>query len=56
MDNKEPFLLVDVRVSSIFDLGNIPQSITIPFDMPENDLRDRLLLLPRDKPVIFYCD
>jgi hypothetical protein len=56
MDNNGPFILVDTRVTLIYDLGNIPQSINIPIDMEEIDLIDRLLMLPKDKPVIFYCD
>lgn len=56
MDNKEPLILIDTRVTLIYDMGNIPQSINIPIDMEEIDLIDRLLMLPKDKPVIVYCD
>jgi rhodanese-related sulfurtransferase len=56
IDNKESLILIDTRVTLIYDMGNIPQSINIPIDMEEIDLFDRLLMLPKDKPVIVYCD
>lgn len=55
MDNSEPFLLVDTRISFLFNFGNLPQSITVPIDLPERDFTDRLMILPKVKPVILYC-
>lgn len=55
MDNGEPFLLVDTRISFLYNFGNLPQSITVPIDLPERDFTDRLMILPKAKPVILYC-
>lgn len=45
-----PFLL-DVRTPKEFAAGNIPGAINIPVD----DLRGRLVELPRDREITVYC-
>jgi len=45
-----PFLL-DVRTPDEFSAGSIPGAINIPVDT----LRDRLAEVPRDRPVIAFC-
>jgi len=49
-DGKRPFLL-DVRTPEEFAKGNIPGAISIPVD----ELRSRIIDLPRDKEVAVYC-
>jgi NADPH-dependent 2,4-dienoyl-CoA reductase/sulfur reductase-like enzyme/rhodanese-related sulfurtransferase len=45
-----PFLL-DVRTPAEFAAGHIPGAVNIPVD----ELRPRLDELPRDRPVVVYC-
>ena len=44
-------LLLDVRTELEFDSGHIPGSVNIPVD----NLRSRLAELPRDRPIVAYC-
>lgn len=43
--------LIDVRTKDEYDLGTIRNAINIPVD----ELRDRILEIPADKPVILFC-
>jgi NADPH-dependent 2,4-dienoyl-CoA reductase/sulfur reductase-like enzyme/rhodanese-related sulfurtransferase len=45
-----PFL-VDVRTPQEFEAGHIPEAVNVPVD----DLRSRLVELPRDREVAVYC-
>ncbi|HVJ82115.1 MAG TPA: rhodanese-like domain-containing protein, partial [Planctomycetia bacterium] len=44
-------LLLDVRTPTEYSAGAIPYAINIPVD----ELRDRLDELPKDKPIVAYC-
>jgi NADPH-dependent 2,4-dienoyl-CoA reductase/sulfur reductase-like enzyme/rhodanese-related sulfurtransferase len=44
-------LLIDVRTASEYADGHIPGAINIPVD----ELRTRMALLPRDRPLAVYC-
>jgi len=55
MDNGEPLVVVDTRLEFFFNMGHLPQSIDIPFQ-PEDEQTARFLALPKDRPIIFYCD
>ena len=43
--------LVDVRTPDEFALGALDGAINVPLD----DMRDKLRLIPKDKPVYIYC-
>lgn len=43
--------LLDVRTAQEFDAGHIPGAVNIPVD----ELRGRLGEIPRDRPVVAYC-
>lgn len=45
-------LLLDVRTSEEFKAGHIPDAVSLPVD----ELRSRLDELPRDRPIITYCE
>ena len=55
MDNEEPLVVVDTRLEFFFNMGHLPQSINMPYQL-EDEQTARFLALPKDKPVIFYCD
>jgi len=55
MDNGEPLIVVDTRLEFFFDMGRLPQSVNIPIQLEEEQV-GRLLALPKDRPIIFYCD
>ncbi|MCA9269219.1 MAG: CoA-disulfide reductase, partial [Planctomycetales bacterium] len=44
-------LLLDVRTAEEFALGHIPGATSIPVDV----LRERLDELPKDRPIVAYC-
>jgi len=44
-------LLLDVRTPLEFANGHIPDAVNIPVD----ELRGRLAVLPKDRPVVAYC-
>jgi rhodanese-related sulfurtransferase len=44
-------LLLDVRTPQEVALGHIPGAVNIPVD----DLHARLAEVPRDRPIIAYC-
>jgi len=48
--SERPFLL-DVRTSQEFGGGHIPGAVNVPLD----DLRSRLVELPRDREIAVYC-
>lgn len=48
---KSPRLIVDVRTPSEYAAGHIPGAVSIPIEQ----LRDRLDQLPRDRPLVTYC-
>lgn len=43
--------LIDVRTPKEFTAGAIPGSVNIPID----ELRERLEEIPRDRPIVVYC-
>jgi NADPH-dependent 2,4-dienoyl-CoA reductase/sulfur reductase-like enzyme/rhodanese-related sulfurtransferase len=45
-------LLLDVRTSEEFKAGHIPDAVSLPVD----ELRSRLDELPRDRPIVTYCE
>lgn len=45
-------LLLDVRSSEEFKAGHIPGAVSLPVD----ELRSRLDELPRDRPIVSYCE
>ncbi len=47
----ENFLIVDIRDSVVFQTGNIPGSINIPFPKEAAKLYE----IPRGKALIVYC-
>jgi rhodanese-related sulfurtransferase/bacterioferritin (cytochrome b1) len=49
-DNEDKFL-VDVRSPEEFARGNVPGAVNIPIEQ----LRERLEELPRDQPILAYC-
>ncbi|MCK5616597.1 rhodanese-like domain-containing protein [Candidatus Pacearchaeota archaeon] len=55
IDNGEPLTVVDTRLKIFFNTGHLPQSINMPFQ-PEDKQTTSLLTLPKDRPIIFYCD
>lgn len=55
IDNGVSLILVDTRIEFLFNMGHLPQSINLPFK-PEDEQITNLLLLPKDKFIIFYCD
>jgi len=55
MDNGEPFVLVDTRIEFFFNMGHLPGSIYIPYQ-DEAGQAANFPTLPKDKPIIFYCD
>lgn len=55
IDNGEPLVVVDTRLEFFFNIRHIPQSVNITYEA-NNDNPDRLLTLPKDRPIIFYCD
>jgi rhodanese-related sulfurtransferase len=44
-------LLVDVRTPAEFAAGHLPEARNIPVD----ELRSRLVELPRERPIVAYC-
>ncbi len=55
IDNGEPLVVVDTRLEFFFNMGHLPQAIDIPYQL-EDEQTASFLALPKDKPVIFYCD
>jgi hypothetical protein len=55
LDSEEPLVVVDTRIEFMFNLGHLPQTINIPAQSKEEQLA-RFVTLPKDRPIIFYCD
>ena len=55
MDEGEDIVLVDTRVTLVYDLGHLPEAINIPME-PEELATVKLQTLPTDKLIAFYCD
>jgi adenylyltransferase/sulfurtransferase len=53
LDNKENFILIDVREPSEFDIVRIPGSVLIP----KQEFLDGTVLskLPQDRPIVLHC-
>lgn len=51
MDEKEDFVLLDVRTPGEYEQMRLPDSTLVPL----GTLRGRLEELPRDKPVVTFC-
>ena len=45
-------LVLDVRTSEEFATGHIPDAVSLPLD----ELRSRLEELPRERPIVTYCE
>lgn len=60
MDEGTDLVLVDTRVDFSFNEGHLPGAINIPGTplppLTEEMIAARLLMLPRDKLVVLYCD
>jgi len=53
IDSKDPkFVIVDVRVESVYNKGHIPTAINIPGGF----ISDTKNPPPKDKYIILYCD
>jgi NADPH-dependent 2,4-dienoyl-CoA reductase/sulfur reductase-like enzyme/rhodanese-related sulfurtransferase len=50
-DREERPFLVDVRAPHEYASGHIPGAVNVPVD----DLRSRLELIPRDRSIVVYC-
>ena len=55
MDRGDDFVLVDVRITLMYDLGHLPNTINIPYE-PEESLVAKIQKLPKDRLIVFYCD
>lgn len=55
IDTGEPIVVVDTRLEFFFKMAHIPESIDIPFQLIDEQTTS-FLSLPKDKPIIFYCD
>ncbi len=53
IDNKENFILLDVRYIDEYDQGNIKKSILIPYD--ELEERYEEINAKKDSTIIVYC-
>jgi adenylyltransferase/sulfurtransferase len=53
LDNKENFILIDVREPSEFEIVRIPGSVLIP----KQEFLDGSVLskLPQDRPIVLHC-
>lgn len=55
LENGDQLVVIDTRDDFFYGLGHIPESINIDWH-PETLDTNRLLELPQDKQIIFYCD
>ena len=55
MDSGEPLVVVDTRLRIFFNMGHLPQSINMPYQL-EDEQTTSFLALPKDRPIIIYCD
>lgn len=49
--DKQSITLIDVRTSEEFATGGIEGAVNIPLD----DMRQSLSIIPKDKPIVLYC-
>lgn len=60
IDEGVDLVLVDNRFESSFERGHISGAINIPYTplppLTEEMVTERLLMLPRDKLIVLYCD
>ena len=60
IDEGVDLLLVDTRFEDSFERGHISGAINIPYTplppLTEEMVTERLLMLPRDKLIVLYCD
>jgi len=55
MDNGESLVVVDTRIEFFFNMGHLPQSVNIIYWSDEEN-PEGFLTLPKDRPIVFYCD
>ena len=55
VDNGEPLVVVDTRMEFFFNMGHLPQSVNIIYWSDEEN-PEGFLALPKDRPIVFYCD
>lgn len=53
MENPETVTILDVRTDREVEKGKIPGAVQI--DFYDNDFREKIAELPKDKPVLVYC-
>ena len=53
LQNKEDFVLVDVREEDEYNEGHIPQSLLIPLGTIEKDFTSKVP--SKDKKIVIYC-
>ena len=54
LDNSEPVKIIDTRGPLFFRLGHIPEAMNIYSAGEDADVL--LKQLPKDRPLVFYCD
>lgn len=53
LDNKEKFILIDVRTPQEFAAGHIPKAKNVPLQMMEGKIKS---VAPKmDDPIVLYC-
>lgn len=52
MVNHQRALMIDIRTPEQFKAGSIAQARNVP----HNELSDKANTLPKDKPIILFCD
>ena len=52
---KRKFTIVDARLPEDYLISHIPGAINLPFTVTHGDLREALLLIPQDLPVVVNC-
>ena len=58
IDKYTPLVIVDSRDSSSFNISHIPGALSVPYDTVINSLAMdlKLMSLPKDRLIVFYCD
>jgi hypothetical protein len=58
IDENYPLVIVDSRDSVSFSNSHIPEALSIPYDTLINPLAMdlKLMSLPKDRLIVFYCD
>lgn len=52
IDTDDAPLVIDVRAHDEFNEGHVPGAVNIPVD----DLPNRLSEIPKDRPIVPYCN